>query len=114
VFFVGVSLHSVVNKHNMLEFNLALVLRAWNCQVIFLGSTSVTSIQKHIQEWYLRKKTCRNVSEVSGVSPYPYSMRACTSSAHDNHDATDVKACIQKLPTDLPDVLKASFSKCYL
>jgi hypothetical protein len=34
--------------------------------------------------------------------------------SHDDHDASDMKAYIQKLSTDLPDVLQAEFSKSYL
>jgi hypothetical protein len=35
-------------------------------------------------------------------------------SAQDDHDLIDVKACIQELQTDLPDMLQANFSKKYL
>jgi hypothetical protein len=34
-------------------------------------------------------------SEISGDSSYPYSTRACTSSASDDHYDIDAKACIQ-------------------
>jgi hypothetical protein len=41
-------------------------------------------------------------------------MRACTSSASDDHDDVDAKAWIKKLSTNLSNVLQADFSKSYL